>query len=119
MRKLIIPLFAAGLLVTGMVALKSCNKDFLNTEPLDKISSDATWSDGALSQAFIYNVYSYLGYVGLRSRHLRRLQMKPCSPRGQEYQLRLQKGRKPSNLAWRVTITGDRMYLAIVRLYCH
>jgi len=48
----------------------SCNDDFLNTEPLDKISSDATWADGALSQAFIYNVYSYLGYGGFEEEGL-------------------------------------------------
>ena len=46
------------------ISLLSCNDDFLNTEPLDKISSDATWGDGALSEAFVFNVYSFLGYGG-------------------------------------------------------
>ena len=32
----------------------SCNEDFLDTQPLDKISADATWGDGPLSEAFIF-----------------------------------------------------------------
>lgn len=48
----------------------SCNQDFLNTKPLDKISSDATWSDGPLSEAFIFNVYSFLGYGGFEEEGL-------------------------------------------------
>ncbi len=53
-----------------MVFALSCNNDFLNTKPLDKISSDATWADGALSQAFIFNVYSFLGYGGFEEQAL-------------------------------------------------
>lgn len=48
----------------------SCNDDFLNTKPLDKISSDATWADGPLAQAFIFNVYSALGYGGFEEESL-------------------------------------------------
>ena len=42
----------------------ACDKDVLNTEPLDKISGPATWSDGALSEAFVFGVYSAFGYGG-------------------------------------------------------
>jgi len=31
---------------------------------LDKISSDATWSDAALAEAYVYGVYSFLEYGG-------------------------------------------------------
>ena len=48
----------------------SCDQDFLNTEPLDKISSEATWADGPLSEAFIFNVYSFLGYGGFEEEGL-------------------------------------------------
>ncbi|MDW3648733.1 MAG: RagB/SusD family nutrient uptake outer membrane protein [Bacteroidia bacterium] len=48
----------------------SCSNDFLNTQPLDKISSDATWADGPLSQAFVFNVYSFLGYGGFEEEGL-------------------------------------------------
>ena len=57
-------LFVAALFQT------SCNSDFLNTQPLDKISSDATWADGPLSEAFIFNVYSFLGYGGFEEEAL-------------------------------------------------
>ena len=54
--------------VTSLMAvfflLTACNDDFLDTQPLDKISSSATWSDGTLSEAFVFSVYSYLGYGG-------------------------------------------------------
>ncbi len=48
----------------------SCAEDFLDTKPLDKISADATWADGALSEAFVFNVYSYLGYGGFEEEGL-------------------------------------------------
>jgi len=48
----------------------SCNTDFLDTKPLDRISSDATWKDAALSQAFVFNIYSFLGYGGFEEQAL-------------------------------------------------
>lgn len=62
-------LFILGLLAVAMLPL-SCNKDFLETQPLDKISEDATWSDGALAEAFVFNVYSFLGYGGFEEEGL-------------------------------------------------
>ena len=56
--------------VIAVLVLVSCNKDFLDTKPLDKVSSDATWSDGALSEAFVFNVYSFLGYGGFEEESL-------------------------------------------------
>ena len=41
--------------VAAILMLASCNKDFLDTKPLDKVSANATWSDGALSEAFVFN----------------------------------------------------------------
>jgi starch-binding outer membrane protein, SusD/RagB family len=61
---------SAVLLTSVLVFFVSCNTEFLNTKPLDKISSDATWADGALSQAFVFNVYSYLGYGGFEEQAL-------------------------------------------------
>lgn len=40
--------------------LSACNKDFLNTQPLDKPPASTVWADPSLSEAFvtdIYNVY--------------------------------------------------------------
>ncbi|MEO8853644.1 MAG: RagB/SusD family nutrient uptake outer membrane protein [Ginsengibacter sp.] len=44
--------------------LGSCKKNFLNTTPLTSIPSDATWADGALSEAFVTNAYNGLGNGG-------------------------------------------------------
>src|SRR5215210_521077 len=52
--KAIIFLFAAGSLLTG------CKKDFLNTVPLNQVQSDLTWTDPALTEAFVNGVYGGL-----------------------------------------------------------
>ena len=58
-----------GLLALALVPI-SCNEDFLETQPLDSISADATWSDGTLAQAFVFNVYASLGYGGFEEEGL-------------------------------------------------
>ena len=63
-------LIKISLLCSFMAFVLSCDKEFLNTKPLDKISSSATWADGALSEAFIFNVYSFLGYGGFEEQSL-------------------------------------------------
>src|SRR5450432_3750604 len=40
--------------------ITSCNKDFLNTQPLDKAAAGPTWSDPALSESFVTNIYNAL-----------------------------------------------------------
>jgi len=51
--------FIIMVFLVALIMPTSCNKDFLNTQPLDKISSEATWADGPLSEAFIFNIYSF------------------------------------------------------------
>ena len=58
------------LLLVFMMVPISCSQDVLNTQPLDKISADATWADGSLSEAFVFNVYSFLGYGGFEEQAL-------------------------------------------------
>jgi hypothetical protein len=48
----------------------SCNEDFINTKPIGQASSSVTWTDGALTQAFVYGVYSQLGYGGYEEQML-------------------------------------------------
>ena len=45
------------ILVTFMALPFSCDTDFLNTTPLDRVADVTTWSDGPLSQAFVFVVY--------------------------------------------------------------
>ncbi len=70
MKKIKILLLAAPMLAVMLLLPISCNQDFLDTKPLDQISSDATWADGALAQAFVFNVYSFLGYGGFEEQAL-------------------------------------------------
>jgi starch-binding outer membrane protein, SusD/RagB family len=48
----------------------ACDTDFLDTKPVGSVPSDATWSDGPLSQAFVFGVYSFLGYGGFEEQML-------------------------------------------------
>lgn len=48
----------------------SCNTDFLDTTPVAQVPAETTWSDGPLSQAFIFGIYSYLGYGGFEEQML-------------------------------------------------
>lgn len=59
-----------GCLLAAILFTVSCSQDFLDTRPLDKISSDATWSDAALAEAFVFGVYSFLGYGGFEEQGL-------------------------------------------------
>lgn len=93
----------------------SCDKDFLNTKPLDKISSAATWSDGALSEAFIFNVYSFLGYGGFEEQALAAYTDEAMfTHAGRNINTFTEGSESPSNLGWQSdTYRWDRMYLAI------
>jgi len=93
----------------------SCNTDFLNTKPLDKISSDATWSDGALSQAFVFNVYSYLGYGGFEEQALAAYTDEAMfTHSGRNINTFNEGSETPGSLSWMSpTYEWNNMYLAI------
>src|SRR4028119_1492271 len=38
----------------------ACKRDFLNTVPLDQVQSNLTWTDPALAEAFVNNIYGGL-----------------------------------------------------------
>jgi starch-binding outer membrane protein, SusD/RagB family len=50
--------------VLVMAIAVACERDFLNTKPLDKVSSEDAWKDGALAEAFITGIYAGLGQGG-------------------------------------------------------
>lgn len=52
------------LLAVLAFALSACNKGFLNTQPLGEVSSTTVWSDGALAEAFVTDIYNGLGNGG-------------------------------------------------------
>lgn len=48
-----------------MACIAGCNDDFVNTQPLDEVAEEAVWSDAALSEAFITEIYNGFGQGGL------------------------------------------------------
>ena len=101
--------------VCGAVTFTACDTDFLNTEPLDSISSNATWADGALSEAFIYNVYSYLGYGGFEEQMLASITDEAMfTHAGRNINTFTEGTEGPGNLGWMsATYEWNTMYLAI------
>ncbi|MDN5202197.1 RagB/SusD family nutrient uptake outer membrane protein [Fulvivirgaceae bacterium BMA10] len=108
-------IFIIGILLVASTLWISCDKDFLNTKPLDKISSEATWADGPLSEAFIFNVYSFLGYGGFEEQALASYTDEAMfTHAGRNINTFTEGSETPSNLAWvSNTYEWGRMYLAI------
>ncbi|MEL6945187.1 MAG: RagB/SusD family nutrient uptake outer membrane protein, partial [Bacteroidota bacterium] len=108
-------IFIAGCLLAVMLLVTSCGDDFLDTQPLDKISSDATWSDAALAEAFIFGVYSYLGYGGFEEQGLSSYTDEAMFTHAGRPIPPLNEGTEsPTNLAYMSpTYNWDDMYLAI------
>ena len=97
------------------ISLLSCNDDFLSTEPLDKISSDATWGDGALSEAFVFNVYSFLGYGGFEEEGLSAITDEAMfTHAGRNMEVHTEATVTPTNPGnTRVVRTWDELYRAV------
>ena len=106
--------YLISLFVLALLPL-SCNDDFLDTQPLDKISSDATWADGPLSQAFIFNIYSFLGYGGFEEQALAAISDEGMfTHAGRNINTFMEGAESPGSLAWiSPTYEWGRMYLAI------
>ena len=107
--------FILSSIVLFSLILLSCNHDFLNTKPLDKISSTATWSDGPLAEAFIFNVYSFLGYAGFEEQGLSSITDEAMfTHAGRNINTFTQGSESPASVAWQSpTYEWGRMYLAI------
>ena len=107
--------YVVCLLALFSVVIASCKRSFLNTEPKDKISSEATWADGPLSEAFVYNVYSFLGYGGFEEQALAALTDEAMfTHAGRNINTFTEGSENASNLGWMSdTYRWDRMYLAI------
>src|SRR5436190_23244898 len=98
MKKIIFRLSCLGAI---LLFINSCNDDFLNTTPQVRVSSDATWADAALSQAFIFNVYSFLGYGGFEEQALAAYTDEAMfTHAGRNIQTFTEATETPSNVAW-------------------
>ncbi len=102
-------------IIAGIFFTTSCNDDFLDTTPLDKISSAATWSDGALAQAFIFNVYGFLGYGGFEEQAMASITDEAMfTHAGRNINTFTEGAESPGGLSWlSPTYEWGTMYLAI------
>jgi hypothetical protein len=93
----------------------SCNTDFLETKPLDRVSDATTWSDGPLSQAFVFGIYSYLGYGGFEEQMLAAYTDEAMfTHAGRQIEVFTQGSETASSLAWTSpTYEWGTMYAAI------
>lgn len=57
MKKII---YLSEIFLLAVLLMTSCNKDFLNTNPLSLYTETAVWSDPVLAETFINNIYSKL-----------------------------------------------------------
>lgn len=98
-----------------LVIAGACKKDFLNTEPKNDFSSESTWTDGPLAQAFVYNVYAYLGYGGYEEQMLAAYTDEAMfTHAGRNINTFTEAAETPSNPAWfSGTYAWNRMYEAI------
>jgi starch-binding outer membrane protein, SusD/RagB family len=63
-------IFKMGILLACLGVPLSCNEDFLETKSQSAVASNTVWTDAALSQAFVYGVYEFLGYGGFEEQML-------------------------------------------------
>ncbi|MEO8473801.1 MAG: RagB/SusD family nutrient uptake outer membrane protein [Chryseolinea sp.] len=104
------------ILVTCMLfAPFACNKDFLDTKPTGSLASSITWQDGALSQAFVFGIYSYLGYGGFEEQMLAAYTDEAMfTHAGRSINTFTEGNESPSSLAWISNTYGwGAMYTAI------
>lgn len=104
-----------GLAIALPAIVLSCDTGFLETKPQDRISSTATWSDGPLSEAFVFNAYSFLGFGGFEEQALASYTDEAMfTHAGRNINTFNEGSETPSNMAWQSsTYEWGRMYLAI------
>ena len=56
--------FLALAFIAALVSTTSCNDDFVNTTPLSELSQSTVWSDAALAEAFVTEIYAGFGNGG-------------------------------------------------------
>ncbi|MEO5995543.1 MAG: RagB/SusD family nutrient uptake outer membrane protein [Chitinophagaceae bacterium] len=79
----------------------SCKRDFLDTQPLDQISSSVVWTDAALAEAFVNEIYNGLGQGGFNEQMLASLTDEAMfTHAGRGINTINQATLNPSNLGW-------------------
>ena len=85
----------------GTAGLVSCDTDFLDTTPLTEISADLVWKDGALSEAFVTEIYNGLQQGGFSEQMLASLTDEAVfTHTGRNINTINEGSLSPSNLGW-------------------
>lgn len=89
------------LMIAMLIFPMACDTDFLDTDPVGAVPAETTWSDGALSQAFVFGIYSFLGYGGFEEQMLASYTDEAMfTHAGRSINTFTEGTESPSNLAW-------------------
>lgn len=89
------------LMIAMLTFPMACDTDFLDTEPVGAVPAETTWSDGSLSQAFVFGIYSFLGYGGFEEQMLASYTDEAMfTHAGRSINTFTEGTESPSNLAW-------------------
>ena len=97
------------------VAVTGCNDNFVNTQPLDQVAGSAVWSDAALAEAFVTEIYSGLGQGGFNEQQLASLTDETIFTHpGRGITTITESRSNPADAGWvNETINWNNMYLRI------
>lgn len=89
------------IIIGAATIVTSCKRDFLDTKPLDQISSAVVWTDGALAEAFVNEIYNGLGAGGFNEQMLASLTDEAMFTHAARGINTVNEGtQNPSNLGW-------------------
>ncbi len=108
-KTIVLAVVVTSLTVTG------CNDDFVNTQPLDQVPESAVWSDAALAEAFVTEIYAGLGLGGLNEQMLASLTDETIFTHpGRNITTITESRSNPADPGWiNGTIAWQQMYLRI------
>jgi starch-binding outer membrane protein, SusD/RagB family len=106
-------------LVASLIALSivttSCNDDFVNTQPLNELSENAVWTDAALAEAFVSEIYAGFGNGGFDEQMLASLTDETMFTHPGRGITTITEGRSnPADIGWvNGTLSWQQMFLRI------
>ncbi len=101
--------------VAATITISSCNDDFVNTEPLSELSQTAVWSDAALAEAFVTEIYAGFNNGGFEEQSLASLTDEAIFTHPGRGITTITEGRSnPADIGWVSTnLRWDAMYSRI------
>lgn len=102
-------------LAVVLLTVTSCNDDFLNTQPLTEVPESAVWSDAALAEAFVTELYAGFGNGGFDEQMLSSLTDEThFTHPGRGITTIVEARTNPADIGWvNGTLSWQQMYLRI------